>query len=81
MKLTVFRLCAYGIFMVGLACWACDGSPTREAADDTVKELSGQKHVERMQKMKKTIETTQEQQNGRYQALDAEPKEKGASSP
>ena len=76
MKQTLFRLCAYSIIVMGMACWGCDGSPSREAVDDTVKELSGQKHVERMKKMKKTIETTQGQQNGRYQALDAEPEEK-----
>ena len=61
---------------------ACSGNPgpggygTLLRYGDTVKELSGQKHVERMKKMKKTIETTQGQQNGRYQALDAEPEEK-----
>ena len=79
MKKPLFRLCVVVVLIVGLITGlGCDGSETREAVDDTVKELSGQKHVERMQKMKKTIQTTQDQQNERYQVLEEETKQ-GAS--
>lgn len=77
MKISVFRLCIYGVLV--MACLGCDGSPSREAADETVKELSGQKHVERMKKMKKTIQTTNDQQTDRYQELEADPQEKTAN--
>ena len=33
----------------------CEGTDSREKVDDTVKELSGQKNLERMDQMKKDI--------------------------
>ena len=78
MKKAVFRFCLYGALVMGSACWGCDGSPSREAVDETVKELSGQKHVERMKKMKKTVQSSQDQQTDRYHALEADPEEKAS---
>jgi hypothetical protein len=76
MKKTVFRFCMYIALVMGSFWWGCDGSPPREAVDETVKELSGQKHVERMKKMKKNIQTSQDQQTDRYHVPEADPEEK-----
>jgi len=40
----------------------CEGTDTREKVDDTVKELSGKKNVERMEQMKKNIDDIKKQQ-------------------
>lgn len=48
----------------------CEGSKPREQVDDTVKELSGQKKVEQMDKMKKDIGAIQSGQNDRMKMLD-----------
>lgn len=48
----------------------CDGGNPREQVDDTVKELSGQKNVERMKKMKRDIGAIQDQQEDRLKTLD-----------
>ena len=50
--------------------YGCEGSKPREHIDDTVKELSGQKNVERMQQMKKDIGDIQSRQEDRLKQLD-----------
>jgi len=43
------------VLITGLFLAGCDGTDSREMVDDTVRELSGQKNLERMQQMKKDI--------------------------
>jgi len=43
----------------------CEGTDSREKVDDTVKELSGQKNLERMDQMKKDIDKINKQQADR----------------
>jgi len=43
----------------------CEGTDSREKVDDTVKELSGQKNVERFDQMKKDIDEIKKQQADR----------------
>ena len=43
----------------------CEGTESREQVDDTVKELSGQKKVEQMDRMKKNIGDIEKQQADR----------------
>jgi hypothetical protein len=43
----------------------CEGTDSREKVDDTVKELSGQKNLERMEQMKKDIGKIDKQQADR----------------
>ena len=43
----------------------CEGTETREKVDDTVKEFSGQKNLERMDLMKKNIDDINKQQADR----------------
>jgi hypothetical protein len=43
----------------------CEETETREKVDDTVKELSGQKNIERMNQMKKDIADINKQQADR----------------
>jgi hypothetical protein len=49
-----------------LAMASCEGSDTREKVNDTVEELAGKKDLDRMDRMKKTINKAQEQQQDRY---------------
>jgi outer membrane murein-binding lipoprotein Lpp len=49
-----------------LAVAGCEGTDTREKVDDTVKELAGKKDLDRMEKMKKTINTAQQQDQERF---------------
>ena len=48
-----------------LALAGCEGTDSREKVDDTVKELSGQKSLERMDQMKKDIGDINKQQTDR----------------
>jgi len=48
-----------------LALAGCEGTESRENVDDTVKELSGQKSLERMDQMKKDIGDINKQQADR----------------
>jgi len=43
----------------------CEGTDSREKVDDTVKELSGQKNIERFDQMKKDIDKINKQQEDR----------------
>ena len=43
------------VLLTGLVFCGCEGTDSREKVDDTVKEFSGQKNLERMDQMKKDI--------------------------
>ncbi|MCP3875087.1 MAG: hypothetical protein GY699_18285 [Desulfobacteraceae bacterium] len=58
------------ILFAALVFCGCEGSEPREKVDDTVKELSGQKNVERMKQMKKDINVIQDQQEDRQKQLE-----------
>ncbi|MBW2196057.1 MAG: hypothetical protein JRF37_11055 [Deltaproteobacteria bacterium] len=62
--LPLLILCATPVY------YGCEGSKPREQVNDTVKELSGQKNVERMEQMKKDIGAIQSQQEDRLKQLD-----------
>lgn len=53
------------VLLTGLALAGCEGTESREKVDDTVKELSGQKSLERMDQMKKDIGDINKQQADR----------------
>jgi hypothetical protein len=53
----------------GLVLAGCEGSDSREKVDDTVRELSGQKNVERMNQMKKDIDDIQKKQAERLKQM------------
>ncbi len=51
--------------LTGLSLAGCEGTDSREKVDDTVKEFSGQKNLERMDQMKKDIGDIKKQQTDR----------------
>lgn len=53
------------VLLALLAFYGCEGTETREKVDDTVKEFSGQKSLERMDQMKKNIDDINKQQADR----------------
>ena len=53
------------VLLTGLILAGCEGTDSREKVDDTVKELSGQKNLERMDQMKKDIGDINKQQTDR----------------
>jgi len=53
------------VFLAFLTFSGCEGTETREKVDDTVKELSGQKSLERMDRMKTDIDAINKQQADR----------------
>jgi len=53
------------VFLALLTLSGCEGTETRDKVDDTVKELSGQKNIERMDQMKKNIDDINKQQGDR----------------
>lgn len=63
-RLLLLILCVAPVFC------GCEGSDPREQIDDTVKELSGQKNLERMEQMKKDIGVIQGQQEDRQKQLE-----------
>ena len=65
-----FRILPLLLLSATLFFYGCEGSEPREQIDETVKELSGQKNVERMDKMKKDIGAIQSQQEDRLKQLD-----------
>ncbi len=65
-----FRFLSLLLLFAALVFYGCEGSEPREQVDETVKELSGQKNVERMDKMKKDIGAIQSQQEDRLKQLD-----------
>ena len=53
------------VLFISLALAGCEGTDSREKVDDTVKELSGQKSLERMDQIKKNIGDINKQQTDR----------------
>jgi hypothetical protein len=61
-----FRICFLPlVFLALLTLSGCEGTESREQVDDTVKELSGQKKLEQMDRMKKNIGNIEKQQADR----------------
>ena len=56
--------------LTGLTLAGCEGTDSREKVDDTVKEFSGQKSLERMDQMKKDIGDIKKQQADRLKKLE-----------
>ncbi len=53
------------VLLTGLVLAGCEGTDSREKVDDTIKELSGQKNLERMKQMKKDIDDIKKKQANR----------------
>ena len=58
------------VLITGLVLAGCEGSDSREKIDDTVKEFSGQKKLERMDQMKKDIDDINKKQTDRMEEID-----------
>ena len=58
------------VLLSGLALAGCEGTDSRENVDDTVKELSGQKNLERMDQMKKDIDDINKKQADRLKEIE-----------
>jgi len=56
--------------LAGLTLAGCEGTDSREKVDDTVKELSGQKNLERMDQMKKDIDDIKKKQADRLKEIE-----------
>ena len=63
------------VFIV-LAVSGCEGTDTREQIDDTVKELTGKKNLDRMDQMKKNINKAQKQRADRFKKTEESAEEK-----
>jgi len=57
------------ILLTFLAIAGCEGTETREQVDDTVKDLSGKKSVEQMDRMKKDLDKLKKQQADRLKKV------------
>ncbi|MBW1837299.1 MAG: hypothetical protein JRI99_10210 [Deltaproteobacteria bacterium] len=57
--------CLILVLLTCLVLAGCEGTDSRDKVDDTVKELSGQKNLERMDQMKKDISDINKQQADR----------------
>jgi hypothetical protein len=57
------------VLSAGLIIAGCEGTDSREMVDDTVRELSGQKNLERMKQMKKNIADINKKQADRLKNL------------
>jgi hypothetical protein len=58
------------VLLTGLALAGCEGTDSREKVDDTVKELSGQKNLERMDQMKKDLDDINKKQADRLKEIE-----------
>ena len=58
------------VLITGLVLAGCEGSDSREKIDDTVKEFSGQKNLERMDQMKKDIDDINKKQADRLKEIE-----------
>ena len=67
---TTLRIFAILILITAPVILGCEGSKPREAVDDTVEELTGKKHVDRMKKMQKDIGGIENQQDERMKQLE-----------
>lgn len=59
-----------------LAVSGCERTDTRDRMDDTVKELTGKKDIDRMDQMKKDINKTAQQQADRFKKAEEGAEEK-----
>ena len=57
------------VLLTFLAIAGCEGTETREQVDDTVKELSGKKSVEQMDRMKEDLDKLKKQQAERLKKI------------
>jgi len=64
------------VLLAFLAIAGCEGTDTREKVDNTVEELAGKKNLDRMDKMKKTINKAQQQQLERFKKTEESAEEK-----
>ena len=67
--LSILILCTAALVFGG-----CEGSEPRNQVDDTVKELSGQRKVEQMDKMKKDLDAINKKQADRMKQIDEDTK-------
>ena len=58
------------VLLTGLVLAGCEGSDSHEKIDDTVKEFSGQKNLERMDQMKKDIDDINKKQADRLKEIE-----------
>ena len=58
------------VLLSALVLAGCEGTDSRENVDDTVKELSGQKNLERMDQMKKDIDDINKKQADRLKEIE-----------
>jgi len=58
------------VLLTGLVFVGCEGTDSREAVDDTVREFSGQKSLERMDQMKKDIDDINKKQADRLKEVE-----------
>jgi hypothetical protein len=65
-KLPLFLICFTFLVISG-----CEGTDSRGRLDDTVKELSGKKNIEHMDKMKKDIGDIQKKQADRLKEMNS----------
>jgi len=70
------HLTLFLVLFAFLAIAGCEGTDTREKVDNTVEELAGKKNLDRMDRMKKTINKAQQQQQERFKKTDESAKEK-----
>ena len=57
------------VLLTFLAIAGCEGTETREQVNDTVKELSGKKNIEQMDRMKKDLDKLKKQQADRFKKI------------
>ena len=73
----IARACKHlTLVLILLAVAGCEGTDTREKVDNTVEELAGKKNLDRMDKMKKTINKAQQQQLERFKKIEESAEEK-----
>ncbi len=61
------------LLSVAVALGGCEGSDTRQKTDDTVKEMTGKKDVEKYKQMKEDLNKIQQKQGERNRQLDVDP--------
>ena len=58
------------VLLTGMVLAGCEGSDSREKIDDTVKEFSGKKSLERMDQMKRDIDDINKKQADRLKEIE-----------
>jgi len=70
------NLTLFLVLFAFLAIAGCEGTETREQVDDTVKEFTGKKNLDRMDQMKQDINKARQQQADRFKKTDESAEEK-----